>query len=89
MPYNVILTQPALKVYNKLNFKVKAGLDRCIAHLEDSPKSGANIEKIKGKLDCYRYQVGGWRIVYRVDLGTKEVRIYGIRPRGDVYKHGH
>jgi mRNA interferase RelE/StbE len=89
MPYNVILTQPAFKVYGKLTYKIKAGLDRCIIYLEDSPRRGPNIEKIKGKTDCYRYKVGGWRILYRVDEDTKEVRIYGLRPRGDVYKRGH
>jgi len=89
MPYNVILTQPAFKIYKKLNYKIKAGLDRCIAYLEVSPKRGPNIERFKGKPDCYRYQVGGWRILYKIDEGTKEVRIYNIRPRGDVYKDGH
>ncbi len=89
MPYNVILTQPAFKVYKRLSYKIKTGLDRCIAFLEDSPKFGPNIQKIKGKTDCYRYQVGGWRILFMVDEMNKEVRVYEIRPRGDVYKHGH
>jgi mRNA interferase RelE/StbE len=89
MTYNVLLTRPAFKVYGKLDYKIKSGLDRCIAFLEISPRYGPNIEKIKGKPDCYRYQVGGWRILYKVDEGKKEVRIYGIRPRGDIYKHSH
>jgi mRNA-degrading endonuclease RelE of RelBE toxin-antitoxin system len=57
--------------------------------LEDNPKYGPNIQRLKGQPDCYRYQVGGWRILYKVDEAGKEVRIYEIRPRGDIYKHGH
>jgi mRNA-degrading endonuclease RelE of RelBE toxin-antitoxin system len=89
MPYEVILTGPARKAYDKLNLKLRTGLDRCIVFLEDSPKYGPNIQRMKGQPDCYRYQVGGWRILYRVVDGSKEVRIYEIRPRGDIYKHGH
>lgn len=37
----------------------------------------------------YRYQVGGWRIMYEVDEAKKLVSVYDIGPRGDVYKHGH
>ncbi len=40
------------------------------------------------KTDCYRYQVGGWRILFKVDDLNKEVRVYDIKPRGDAYKHG-
>ncbi len=87
MPYNVILTGPAQRVYSKLGLKLRAGLDRCIVYLEDSPKFGTNIQRLKGKAGCYRYQVGGWRILYRVDDEIQQVRIYEIRPRGDVYKH--
>jgi mRNA interferase RelE/StbE len=87
MPYKVILTRPALKVYQKLTYKLKAALDRCIIELEDSPKYGPNIERLKGKPHHFRYQVGGWRITYKVDESLKEVRIYRIRPRGDAYKH--
>ncbi|MGR3311364.1 MAG: type II toxin-antitoxin system RelE family toxin [Candidatus Brocadiales bacterium] len=89
MPYNVILTGPAQKTYNKLTLKLRIALDRCIVHLEACPKYGANVQRLKGKHGCYRYQVGGWRILYKVDDIAKEVRIYQIRPRGDVYKHGH
>ncbi len=89
MPYDVILTGPARKAYGRLNLKLRAGLDRSIIFLEDSPKRGPNIQKLKGLKDCYRYQVGGWRLIYRVDEEAKQVRILEIRPRGDIYKHGH
>jgi mRNA-degrading endonuclease RelE of RelBE toxin-antitoxin system len=36
-------------------------------------------------LGNYRYQVGGWRILYEVNEAQKVVTVYGIKPRGDVY----
>lgn len=62
MPYEVILTRPALRVYQKLPYKLKAALDRCIIELEDHPKYGPNIERLKSKPHHFKYQVGGWRI---------------------------
>ena len=87
MQYEVVLAGPARKVYEKLPLKLRIGVDRGIAHLEVNPKYGANIQRLKGIPDCYRYQVGGWRILYRVVDSLMEVRIFEIRPRGDVYKH--
>ncbi len=86
MPYEILLSKTALKTYEKLTDKLHEGIDRCIAYLEISPKYGTNIKKLRGKTDCYRYQVGGWRIVYEVNDAEKEVMIYDIGARGDVYK---
>lgn len=57
MPYDVLLTRPAQKVYNKLTLKLRVGLDRCIAYLEVCPKYGANIKRLKGKPGCYNFRV--------------------------------
>lgn len=89
MPYEVILTRPAFRAYQKLPYKLRVAVDRCIIELEDNPKFGTNIQKLKGKPGCFRYQVGGWCILFKIDEKSKEVRVYEIRPRGDVYKHGH
>lgn len=85
--YQVVLTKTAQKVYEKLTIKLKRSIAQCITYLEISPTWGPNIKRLKGEEGCYRYQVGGWRILYEVDKSTQEVRIYEMRPRGDVYKH--
>jgi len=85
--YDVILTKTAQTIYEKLSLKLQVGVDRCLNWLEASPKKGPNIKRLEGKPGYFRYQVGGWRIVYRVDDAACEVRVYEIRPRGDVYKH--
>ena len=86
MPYDVILTKTANKAYSRLPEKVQRGVDRCIVLLEISPKRGPNIERYHEEPGCYRYRIGGWRIVYEVDDRMNEVRVFEIRPRGDVYK---
>ena len=89
MPYRVKLTRAAQKVYIKLPPKLRTGLEKCFAHLEYDPRIHRNIKKLKGQENDYRYQVGGWRIMYQIDEANKLVSVYEIGPRGDVYKHGH
>jgi mRNA interferase RelE/StbE len=89
MPYKVKLTKAAKKVYIKLPLKLRIGFEKCFAQLELDPKIHRNIKKMKGYANDYRYQVGGWRIMYEIDETLKVVMVYDIGPRGDVYKHGH
>ncbi len=79
---------PLKKVYLKIPAKLRSGLDKCFANLEINPRNNPNIEKIKGYKSDFRYQVGGWRILYEIDENQQIVTVYEIRPRGDVYKHG-
>jgi mRNA interferase RelE/StbE len=88
MPYNVLIMKSAHKVYDRLPLKLRRGLDRCLLALETNPKNNPNIKKLSGHGASFRYQVGGWRILYEVDDASHEVKIYEIGPRGDVYK-GH
>jgi mRNA interferase RelE/StbE len=85
MPYEVRLTKTAQKVYEKLPVKLQTGIDRCLASLEIAPKNNPNVKKLKGYPNDFRYQVGGWRVLYEVDEPGKVVTVYDIRPRGDIY----
>ena len=87
MAYKVLITKTAIKAYNKTTGKLKLGIDRCLSNLEINPNFGPGIKKLKGLADCYRYQIGGLRLIYEVHIDLMEVRGYSIRPRGDVYKH--
>jgi mRNA interferase RelE/StbE len=88
MPYKVKLTKTAQKVFLKLTPKLRLGLEKCLLQLEYGPKVHRNIKKLKGFDNEYRYKVGGWRIMYEIDETENIVKVYEIRPRGDVYKHG-
>ncbi|RJR41437.1 MAG: type II toxin-antitoxin system RelE/ParE family toxin [Deltaproteobacteria bacterium] len=89
MLYEVKLTKTARKIYLKLPPKLRIGLDNCFAKLEEEPRCHPNIKKLKGLISDYRYQVGGWRVMYEIDDRNRLVTVYDILPRGDAYKHGH
>lgn len=62
-------------------------LPNCFRHLEESPLSGPNIKRLRGKLEgSFRYRIGGMRIIYSVDMESRKVYVETIGPRGDVYK---
>ena len=86
MPYEVFLSRTSGNIYGRLTAKLRKAVDRCMAYIEVSPKHGPNIQRLKGKPDCYRYRIGGWRILYKVDDSVKRIEVYEIGPRGDVYK---
>ncbi|MDP2968375.1 MAG: type II toxin-antitoxin system RelE/ParE family toxin [Deltaproteobacteria bacterium] len=85
--FEVYLSKEAEKFYLKANPKTTRMLDNCFRHLEQSPLASPNIKRLKGKLEgSFRYQIGGMRIIYTVDVVSKQVSIEAIGPRGDVYK---
>jgi len=87
MSYRVLLSKTALKTYDRLPPKLRKGVDRAIEYLKADPLHNPNAKALKGETGFYRYQIGGWRILYEVYEKPMEVRIYDIGPRGDVYKH--
>jgi len=49
-------------------------------------KGGQRLEKMGELEGKYRYEMGGFRIVYEVNIKNKTVEIKSFRGRGDVYK---
>lgn len=85
--FEVDLSREAENIYLKANPKTTRLLDNCFRPLEESPWVGHNIKPLKGKLEgSFRYQIGGTRVVYNVDLELRKVFGETIGPRGDVYK---
>jgi mRNA interferase RelE/StbE len=85
--FEVYLSHEAEKIYLKATPKTARLLNNCFRHLEESPLFGPNIKQLKGKLEgSFRYQVGGTRVVYSVDMESRKVFVESIGPRGDVYK---
>jgi mRNA-degrading endonuclease RelE of RelBE toxin-antitoxin system len=64
-----------------------ANPDRCLDYLKDDSRHNPNVKGLKEMANSYRCQVGGWRIINELDDEAEEVRIYQIRPRGDVDRH--
>ena len=85
--FEVYLSREAEKIYLKAHPKTTRSLDNCFRNLELSSLFGPNIKRLKGKLEgSYRYQIGGMRVIYNVDIETKKVFIETIGARGDIYK---
>jgi mRNA interferase RelE/StbE len=76
MSYKILLSKSAYKSYYKITGKLKLGIECCLSCLEVNPKFGPGIKRLRGFPDCYRYQIGGLRLVYEVHEDVKEVRVY-------------
>ncbi len=85
--WEIDLTRPAEKVYDKTATAIRQRLDDCFENLEQNPLYGNNIKALTGKLKgLYRYRIGDWRIIYRLKREQHVVEIIAILPRGDAYK---
>ncbi len=85
--FEVYLSREAEKVYLKASPKTTRLLDNCFRHLEKSPMSGPKIKRLKGELEgSYRYQAGGMRVIYNIDIESRKVFVEAIGARGDIYK---
>jgi mRNA interferase RelE/StbE len=84
--YKVRLTKGAAKVYRSAETPLAKRLARAFEVLEQNPRQHPNIKALKGKLaGRYRYRVGDYRVVYRIDDDTTEVIILLIKHRREVY----
>jgi mRNA interferase RelE/StbE len=85
--WEIILTRPAEKVYDKSSADVRQRLDRCFEDLEKNPLYGGTIRPLTGHLKgLYRYRVGDRRVIYRLYSERLTVEVIAILPRGDAYK---
>ena len=87
MTYKVRLTKKALKAFQSADGTLKKKLSRCFEVLEQTPRKHPNLIPLKGELaGRYRYRVGNYRVMYRIDDDTKEVLVLLIKHRKDVYE---
>ncbi|MFZ4591524.1 MAG: type II toxin-antitoxin system RelE family toxin [Ignavibacteria bacterium] len=82
--YNVIISDYALKELDKIDFQSVEKIFDSLKQLKSNPKPVGSI-KLKGE-NAYRIRKGNYRIIYEVDNKNKEVIIYHITQRKDVYK---
>ena len=65
--------------------KLKARLDEAIESLGDDPRP-PGCRKLAGATDRYRFRVGDYRIIYRIDDGKVTVLVLVIGHRREVYE---
>jgi mRNA interferase RelE/StbE len=82
--YKVKLSNKAVKELDKIDFQMVKKLFDKMKTLGDNPKPIGSI-KLKGE-NAYRIRLGNYRIIYEVIEHSKQVLIYKVAHRKDVYK---
>ncbi|MGD0461827.1 MAG: type II toxin-antitoxin system RelE/ParE family toxin [Tepidisphaeraceae bacterium] len=84
--FEVDLSTEAKDFYADVDQPMARKLARCFAQLEQEPRRHNNIKRLGGDLaGCWRYRVGDWRVVYRIDDQAHRVLVLLIAHRREVY----
>lgn len=86
--YLVSLSKEAAKAYRKMDESTRRRIDKALDALGINPfdVERHDIKPLHGPLKgLWRYRVGRFRIIYRVNKEAKEVQIVTIRARSEAY----
>jgi len=83
--YKVILKPSVEKDLRSLPPAILKRVFKRIEALEDDPRPHGSL-KLAGAEQLYRIRVGEYRIVYTVDSDSRQVIVYYVRHRRDVYR---
>jgi mRNA interferase RelE/StbE len=83
--YRVMLKPSVEKDLRALPKASLARLIRRIEELTNNPIPRQSV-KLTGAEHLYRIRVGDYRIIYAVDADAKQVVVYYVRHRRDVYR---
>ena len=84
--YDILLTKEAQAFYDKADNPLAKRLNRCLEQLRREPHQHPSIKRLHGPLTgFFRYRIGDWRVVYRVDEDGAVVVILIITHRSSAY----
>jgi mRNA interferase RelE/StbE len=84
--YRVELSRKAKRFFERANVDLQRRLDRCFDRLKVEPHEGGNIKLLTGNLaGHYRYRVGDYRVVYRIEEDRLLVLVILIAHRSEAY----
>jgi mRNA interferase RelE/StbE len=84
--FNVSLAPEAEKFYVQAHRPLAKKLARCFEQLERNPLEHPNVKRLTGPLAGYwRYRVGDYRVIYRIDPNNKKVFVLKIAHRSEAY----
>jgi mRNA interferase RelE/StbE len=84
-PYKIIFDKGVAKDLSKIPRNETDRILKKIDLLASEPHPPQSL-KISGMEAVYRLRVGNYRVIYRIDKHLKEVTVYHIRDRKDVYR---
>ena len=85
MNYTVLISKSVRKHLDRLPEEVKPRTFAEIQSLAANPRPNG-VKKLKGYSDQYRIRVGNYRIRYKIDDDSRNVRILQCKHRKDVYR---
>lgn len=80
----LLLSRSALKDLDKLPDDITLRISKKLYDLATNPYMQGS-EKLSGNKG-YRIRIGDYRVVYRVDKGSKEVTVIKVKHRREVYR---
>ena len=84
MSYSVDIHSPAKKSLFRLPENVQTRIARSMLALADNPRPHG-VAKLSGR-EAWRIRVGDYRVIYTIDDPRKEVVIYAIGHRREIYR---
>jgi len=87
--FEVILSPEARTFYARADQPLAKKLARCFSQLERDPRPSAsnNIKRLTGEFaGLWRYRIGEWRVVYRIEIPKRQVQVLVIAHRREVYE---
>ena len=86
MNYRIRIDSRAAQQLESLPKAIVERLDKAILSLAAIPRP-PGTKRLKGMLhEGWRIRVGNYRILYKIDDGAREVSIFDIGHRRDVYR---
>jgi mRNA interferase RelE/StbE len=84
--YKVRLSPRAERSYAAADGALAKKLVRCFQRLEENPRGATNIRALRGPLTgLWRFRVGDYRVVYRIDDEGRLVYVLTIAHRRNAY----
>ena len=85
--YQVRLAREAQRSFDRAEAPLQRKLSRCFDSLRTRPRRHANARPLRGSLAGYfRYRIGDWRMIYRIDQAANTVWVVCIEHRREVYR---
>jgi mRNA interferase RelE/StbE len=82
--YEVIIKPPAQRDLDSLPEKEVVRITRRLAQLQQNPRP-VGVQKLTDQ-EGYRIRSGDYRVLYLVDDQKKQIQIYRIKHRKEVYR---
>ena len=86
MNYRLSITRRAEKEIARLTPKIRRQIIEKILILEANPRP-QDIKQLKGEEDAYRVESGDYRIPFHLDDQSKQVIIFRVKHRREVYRN--